>query len=382
MADPLLSLHRLLLLSLCLGGCVRSLPSPSTTDGGCGCAIDEICYLKGDPHPSDPCRRCDPELDPAAWTPAPGCVGTLVGGTAGFRDGPASSALLGFPEDLAIDGEGRLYIADASNRRVRVVHRGQVRTLAGDGASRTLDGPALSASFQSPHGLAVDAKGRVFVADLSGRRLRLIEGGVVSTVAGTGTAGSDDGPALQATLTSPAYLAVASSGRLYFTDWGVDRIRYLESGAVKTLVGPSLPGRGPLHELTGLAVDASGVLFVAESAGQRVLRVQGSDVATLSGLTRGFADGPPAEALFSEPEGLALAGGGRLVVADWGNSAVRLVEPDGAVRTVAGSPARKGFADGPVATAEFAELSAVVVDAAGRIYVSDSANSRIRVIVP
>jgi sugar lactone lactonase YvrE len=161
-------------------------------------------------------------------TPA-GDVSTLAGdGTNSFADGPGATARFNTPQDVAADGTGNLYVADASNNRIRkITPAGDVTTLAGDGTGAYLDGLSTAARFNRPRGVALDGAGNLYVADSSNNRIRkiVIATGVVTTLAGDGTAGSDDGTLMTAQFDSPEGIAVDGAGNLYVGDTGDHRIR-------------------------------------------------------------------------------------------------------------------------------------------------------------
>jgi ABC-type branched-subunit amino acid transport system substrate-binding protein len=279
-----------------------------------------------------------------------------------------------------------------------------VSTLAGDGQRDYRDGPAAQARFNWPGGVAADAQGNVYVAEFFGHRVRRITAdGTVSTLAGTGAPGHADGPGSTAQFNMPAGLDVDAEGNIYVADAGNDCMRLVRpDGTVITLAGDGNQGYqdGPaaqtqFYSPTGVAVDASGVVYVADLGNNR-LRAIGADgqVTTLAGSGAwGFQDGAPDQAQFYGPYRLTVDGAGNLYVVDglWilrsGNHAIRRVAPDGMVSTVAGS-AGPGFADGTAdasqagAEAGFLWPGDVAVDAAGNLYVADSANHRIRVITP
>lgn len=155
---------------------------------------------------------------------AAGEVSTLAGkGAMGFADGPALSAAFSSPSGIALDGSGKLLVADQGNHRIRVIAGGVVSTLAGSTSSGFLDGPTTIALFNAPTGLALSA-GMVFVADRDNHRLRVIDGSTVGTVAGT-TAGYLDGPIASAKLNRPTAVAVHPSGVILIADEGNNRIR-------------------------------------------------------------------------------------------------------------------------------------------------------------
>ena len=198
-------------------------------------------------------------------------VTTLAGnGTGAFADGAGAGAALWEPEGVAIDSGGNVFIADHRNHRVRkITPGGVVSTLAGSGAGAFADG--AGASFNNPKDVAVDASGAVFVADGINHRVRLVTpGGVVSTLAGNGTSAFADGTGVGAAFWYPAGVAVDGSGVLFVADRGSHRIRRVTpGGVVSTLAGSGTgafaDGAGTaasFHSPSGLAVDAGGNLCV------------------------------------------------------------------------------------------------------------------------
>ena len=267
----------------------------------------------------------------------------------------------------------------------------QVSLLAGDGVAGFADGACLAARFKSPHGVALDASGGLIVADRSNQRIRRIELATrqVSTLAGTGVDGYLDGPAGSAQLQWPAGVAVAA-GLIYIADADNHRIRLLDPGSqqVSTLAGSGDPGffdnygvGAKFNEPTGVAA-SGGLLYVADSANQRLRLIQlygQKKVATSAGTgVAGFTDGAALGAELSTPGGVAVDGAGRVYVADTANHRIRLFDPtSGTVSTVAGSGAA-GFADGPALTGKLSSPTGVAVDGSGAVIIADSGNHRIR----
>ena len=163
---------------------------------------------------------------------ATGAVSTLAGSTYGFADGTGAAAKFLDPTGVACDGSGNVYVADTNNNRIRriVAATGLVSTLAGSGTYGYADGPGAAAQFSSPTGVACDGRGNVFVADANNHRIRGIVAatGVVSTLAGTGTQGFADGTGISAQFNRPQGVACDASGTVYVADIGNSRIRVLK----------------------------------------------------------------------------------------------------------------------------------------------------------
>ena len=318
--------------------------------------------------------------------------------------GPATDASLDTPLAVAVDGAGNLFIADFGNRRIRKVNpAGVITTVAGNGTTGFSGdgGAATSASLGGPHGVAADSAGNLFIADGNMQRIRKVDtSGTITTVAGNGTAGfsGDGGPATNASLGSPAGVAVDEAGNLFIFDWGNQRIRKVDPSGIITTVaggGRSYPGDGgPATSARlnfgfsgGVAVDKAGNLFIAESDRHRVRKVDPSGIiTTVAGNgTSGFSGdgGPATSASLRGPRGVAVDGDGNLLIADAYNDRIRKVDPSGIITTVAGNSA-SGFSGdgGPAANARFDFPQGVAVDGAGNLFIADSQNQRIRKVDP
>ncbi|MEG2803044.1 NHL repeat-containing protein [Stenotrophomonas sp.] len=236
-----------------------------------------------------------------------GRVDTLAGSDEGWRDGPALQAQFHTPSGVAVDAAGAVYVADTGNHRIRRIGPdGRVSTVAGDGQAGFVDGPAAQARFDAPMGVAVDGSGRVFVADTYNDRIRVIEpDGRVRTLAGGAAPGNVDGFGEQARLDTPVALALDSHGNLLIADLYNDAIRRLSpDGMLRTqVVGGGLVS-GPLS----VAVTHDDVLYVGDINGKVVqVSAQGHQVALA-----GVAPQPR----FARPSGLALDADGGLYLAD------------------------------------------------------------------
>ena len=340
-------------------------------------------------------------MAPAALAAA-GDINTVAGtGTPGFSgdEGPATAAKLQQPYGVAVDGSGNLYIADASNHRVRKVNgSGTITTVAGIGSAGFSGdgGPATSAELSDPYGVAVDGSGNLYIADTLNHRVRKVDGsGTITTVAGTGTAGfsGDGGLATSAELDGPWGMAVDGSGNLYIADQGNSRVRKVDgAGTITTVAGTITTGfsgdEGPatsaeLFYPEGVAVDGSGNLYIAEHSNERVRKVNGSGtITTVAGTgTAGFSgDGGSATAArFNAPYAVAVDGSGDLYIADYFNQRVRKVNGSGTITTVAGIGSAGFSGDGGSATS--AQLNGPIglaVDGASNLYIADLANQRVR----
>ena len=159
-----------------------------------------------------------------------GTVSYFAGsGTGGWLDANGTTAKFNYPEGLAIDSSGNIYVADTQNHRIRKIDTsGQVTTIAGTGTAGNTDGSALTvAQFKSPGALTVGSDGSVYVADTGNNSIRKISGGNVTTIAGTGTAGFADGSGTSAQFSSPNGITIASDGKLYVADTSNNRIRVI-----------------------------------------------------------------------------------------------------------------------------------------------------------
>ncbi len=328
-----------------------------------------------------------------------GFINTIVGnGNLGFSGdgGAAAKATTHLPTGLAIDSSGNLYIADSLNNRIRKVSGTTISTIAGSGVfSYSGDGgPATAAQLNSPQAVAVDASGNVYVADTSNNVVRQISAkGVISTIAGNGTAGfgGDNGAATSAQLSAPQGVAVDASGNVYVADTANARVRKISGGTITTVAGSGTPGyagdgaaatSAQLNTPVGLAVDKSGNLYIADVGASVVRKVStGGIITTVAGNgAQGYSGdtGPATGAMLNGPEGVAVDGAGNLYITDTLNAVVREVTPGGTITTLAGSGIDGYSGDSGLAgNAQLGSPTGIAVDSTGNLYVADS-GARIR----
>ncbi len=341
------------------------------------------------------------------------CIGFCTSGSGFSGDGgSATSAQLSGPAGIALDSAGNLYIADQYNNRIRKVSpQGIIITVAGNGTGSPNGGSfsgdggsATSAGLWSPTSVAVDAAGNLYIADTTNQRIRKVSNGVITTVAGggAGTFSGDGGPATSASLYFPTGVAVDGAGNLYIADSYNNRIRKVSSaGIITTVVGN---GTGALYTGTffgdgspatsaglnnpqGVAVDSSGIPYIADTQNNRVRRISPNGViSTVAGNgSPGFSgDGASATgAQLNTPTGVATDNAGNLYIADCNNNRVRKVSPGGNISTVAGSSSQ-GFSgdNGPATSAQLSGACGVAVDSANNLYIADSGNNRVRKVTP
>lgn len=264
-----------------------------------------------------------------------GIVSTLAGsGIRGFYDGPADSARFNSPEGIAVDIQGNVYVADGGNARIRkVTPNGKVSTLAGNGTYNYVDGIGVNAGFSTPRSVAADAQGNIYVADKGNYRVRKITpGGVVSTLAGKGIAGYANGTGINAEFYSLGDIAVDDQGNIYVTDW--QRIRkitpdgvvstYAGSGAINVLNAVGI--NADFDNPNGLCIDRNGNIYIGEES-SLIRKIDASTtVSTFAGtLTIGYVDGAAETAKFRNPKGTAVDAAGNVYVADFANHCIRKI---------------------------------------------------------
>ena len=335
-----------------------------------------------------------------------GVITTVAGtGTQGYGGdgGPATSAQFNFPEDVAVDGLGNLYIADQYNNRVRKVNvfTGLITTIAGTGVAgyNGDGGPATSAQLNWPSGIEVDALGNLYIADQRNDRIRKVDSstGVITTIAGTGIRGyNGNGLATSTHLNRPSDIVLDETGNLYFADRDNNRIRKVEvsSGMITTLAGTGAESYGgdggpainaQLNWPSKVEVDDSGDVYISDYQNQRIRKVDFSTgvINTVAGTgSHGYSgDGSPAtSAQLNSPTNVEVDNSGDLYIVDERNFCIRKVDAStGVITTIAGTGDEGYSGDGgPATSAQLLCPSDVAIDGPGNVYIADQNNSRIR----
>ncbi|MEO6327063.1 MAG: hypothetical protein ABIT01_12755 [Thermoanaerobaculia bacterium] len=265
-----------------------------------------------------------------------GAVSTFAGvaGATGSIDGTGAGARFSGPQAIAMDAAGVLYVADTNNNLIRRVSTaGEVSTIAGKGTRGFLDGPALNANFDFPTGIAVDANGTIYIADTNNHTIRKLSGGLVTTFAGkSGVAGKVDAPGADARFAFPAGLATDAAGNVYVADTSNSAIRRITpSGIVTTMASPTGPAADEsgnpavLVAPAGVAIDRNGNLFVADPGVSMIFKISSGRITPIGGDATVFAsaDGVGSAARFARPAGIAVDGLGNVYVADSANQGIR-----------------------------------------------------------
>ncbi len=329
-----------------------------------------------------------------------GAISTVAGtGTAGYSGdgGLATAAMLFGPEGVSVDQDGNLYVAEETNGRVRKISIGGViTTVAGASHFGGDGGPATSALLKYPLDVAVDSAGNLYIADGFNFRVRKVDAsGTIRTLAGNGTYGytGDGGQATAAALRYPRGIVTDPAGNVYFsTEHAVRKVT--PAGIISTLAGRDAAGYAgdgglatgaQLRTARGLVIDGAGNLFIADDQNHRVRKVApDGTISTCAGTgTAGFSgDGGQARlAQLNAPHSVGLDSAGNLYIADYNNLRVRKVSPAGIITTVAGNGTSGAAGDGgPATAAQLGTPRGVAVDASGNLYFTEA--DRIRKVSP
>ena len=316
-------------------------------------------------------------------------VTTIAGSSPGYQDGQGTAANFNGSAGIVVDSNDNLFVADRLNHCIRkIAPNGMVTTYAGNGTPGFLDNNGINAQFNYPMHLAIDLNGNIFVADSNNHRIRKISPtGDVTTIAGSDS-GFADGDGNVAKFNYPEGIAVDNLGNLFIADSGNNRIRKItSSGFVTTLAGSDnfgfADGNGSSAKFwtpCGIALDSNGAIIVAEKQNNRVRKVlQNGDVSTIAGNgTSGSTNGIGTAAQFRNPFDVAIDVAGDIYVADSGNNRIRKITTTSVVTTLAGSTS--GYLDGIGTSAKFNYPIGISVATDGKVYVSESGGSKIRMI--
>jgi sugar lactone lactonase YvrE len=323
-----------------------------------------------------------------------GCQITTIAGKIekGLKDGPALSALFYKPIRLSQKSDGSIVVADIYNNAIRTLGSdGIVTTICGTGKLGSTDGPAKRSLLSHPHAVAVGLDGKVYIGEASGRKLRVIDlAGNLLTLAGSGEKGYQDGKGTEALFNTILSIAVDLDGNILACDIANNRIRKITTdGLVTTIAGTGAWGYkdGKASEAEflmpmDLCVDKKGNIYIADIGNHCIRKIDSNNVVTTiagkAGVV-GYVDGEGNNALFYQPHGIAVNEKGEIFVADLLNHAIRKITPEGFVTTLAGTR-EIGFKDGEGKNARFNRPGGVMVYREGSIIVADIDNNTLRKI--
>ena len=395
--------------------------TPSTSGTGSVTGTSSVTYSPTDswqPLTRTPSSVATPSASPTgtvAPSPTKTFLPNIITTIAGFGNtgqggvsGPATSAALNGPYNVAVDSGGNVYIADSSNHRVLLVNSvtGVISTVAGNGVAVFAgdNGPAIWASLKNPQGMVVDMSGNLYISDYNNARIRLIikSTGIINSYAGGGS-GGDGGQATAAYLIAPSDVALDSIGNLYIVDHDGYKVRFVNksSGVITTFAGTGSSGfsgdggqaKSAKMYCTAVALDAVGNVYIADYFNMRVRVVSKASgiISTFAGTgslnpTLGGDGGAATSAYLYYPQGLAVDALGNVFISDTNNHRIRLVtKSSGIISTFAGiGSATSGFGyggdGGPPASATLNNPQGIALDPAGNLYIADTNNNRIRMV--
>jgi sugar lactone lactonase YvrE len=318
-----------------------------------------------------------------------GVVTTLVGKVTSVVNGDAKTATFNQPTGVVTDATGNVYVADAGNNLIRkITPAGTVSTFAGTGIAGSDDGVLKAASFSTPTGIAIDAPGNFFIADSANNVIRKIStGGQVSSIPLFVAANGASGP-----LNYPTGVAVDGGGNIYYNNSYWNTLCQISPTVISTYSVGNNPGPSNgmfFFKAFGVAVDKDGNVFVADAGNSRICKVNTAGMeTTIAGVVSagnfpvtGNTNGTGINASFNHPKGVAVDGSGNLYIADTQNNAIRKITTAGVVTTIAGTGVA-GASDGNGGSATFNKPMGLSVNSAGTIiYVADTGNNLIRKIV-
>ena len=326
-------------------------------------------------------------------------AGTGARGSSG-DGGAAVSAQLNTPHAVSAIS-GNVYIADINNNKIRMVtSSGIISTIAGTGKSGSSgDGDAAtSAQLNGPYAVSA-ISGNVYIADTGNNKIRMVSStGIIITIAGTGTLGSsgDGKAATSAQLNTPVGLSVDISGNVYIADRENHKIRMVtSSGIITTFAGTGTKGSSgdggaavsaQFNYPCGVSVDISGNVYIADPGNRKIRMVTSTGIITTFAGTGGLGssgDGGAAVSAYFVPTGVFADISGNVYISDVYNNNIRMVTSTGIITTFAGTGRLGGSGDGGAATsAQMFDPTGVFADISGNVYIADSGNNKIRLVVP
>lgn len=311
-------------------------------------------------------------------------------GTAGYVDGPLSAAKFNQPTGLARDSTGNIYVSELGNHTIRkITPAGIVSTVAGDGTQGSDDGIGTAARFNQPASITLDSQGNLYIGGYEGHNIRKItSAGVVTTIAGDGTFAYSDGVGTTAKFAKPGDIAFDTQGNFYIADSNNHRIRKMTPDAIVTTFAGD--GSNGILDGTGLAAQFSlpaGIMmnsqgnFIVAEWGHVIRQVTlGGVVTTLAGDgNQGLVNGPAATAQFRNPTRVVEDSNGNMYVTEFGNHTVRKITPDRIVSTFVGD-GTGGLVNGPLSAVRLNQPAGIVIDNVGNMYITELANHTIRKI--
>ncbi|MEQ2354384.1 Ig-like domain-containing protein [Pseudoalteromonas piscicida] len=322
-------------------------------------------------------------------------VSTLAGQSSGYADGTGTAASFKSPYDVVTDSNGNVYVADYGNHVIRkITPEGVVTTLAGSGSAGSDDGTGSAASFNFPKAVTLDSSGNVYVADSSNNTIRKVTpAGVVTTFAGSGTYGSDDGTGTAATFAAPTGITIDSNGNLYVVETNPHIVRKITPAGVVTTFAGSKNSSG-FTDATGTSAtfnfpynggsNSNNDLFIADRNNHAIRKITSASVVTTFAGTgsAGSTNGTGTQASFNKPYDVAADSADNLYVTEQAAHTIRKITSTGVVTTYAGSAGASGNTDGLVSVARFSQPYGIAVDSNDVVYVADTGNHRIRKISP
>jgi len=325
-----------------------------------------------------------------------------TGGWAAKNPPKATKVSISLVDGMAVAPNGDIYIARREHNVISLIDKqGRLKTVVGSGASGFSGdgGPAIKAQLQLPSGLTFDSQGNLYIADRANHRVRKVNRkGIISTVAGNGTAGfsGDGGPATQASLKLPSGVVVDKQGNLYISDRSNNRIRKVNTkGIIQTFAGNGKDGyhgdnmpalKATIDKPFGLALDKHNNLYIADRGNNRIRKVDSSGLISTVAGDGGFYfigdNGPAYRASIAGPTGVTVDDNGNIYIADRSNNRIRMVDKQGLIRTIMGTGHQEYNGDSELGRETNLHLPfSVTLDKNGDLLVIDRSHYRIRKLI-